>query len=205
MVLHSALLESLSWIEHGFGSRQAALSQDEMASLDQIHSALALVAGQAGCTGQGDALVTNRAGITISIRTADCFPILLADPRSRAVAAVHAGWRGTAGRIVEETLARLHAEFGASPERMHAAIGPGIGACCYHVGLEVARKFGMDRAGCLDLAEENRRQLLTAGVPARQIEHLNVCTYCDPVRFHSWRRDKDAAGRMISYIAIRPG
>ena len=204
MILHSRLLQRFPWVEHGFGTRLATVSQDQMASLRQIHSAVPLRADRApGCVGSGDALLTNRAGVGLSIRTADCFPILLADPTRRVVAAVHAGWRGAADGIAPATLDKMSAEFGTDPAHVHAAIGPGIGVCCYQVGVEVARRFGQNRAGRLDLAEENRRQLVQAGVPESQIENLNLCTRCDPARFHSWRRDQQAAGRMISFIRLR--
>jgi YfiH family protein len=172
-----------------------------MASLTQVHSALVLVADRAsGCVGTGDALITDQRGITVSVRSADCFPILLADVQRRVVAAVHAGWRGTASKINAEVLAKMAAQFGTAPSDVWVAIGPGIGPCCYQVGEEVARKFGLDRAGRVDLAQANRRQLIEAGVPDNRIELLGVCTCCDPERFHSYRRDKLQAGRMISYI-----
>ena len=169
--------------------------------MNQIHSGVVLVARQAGCVGDGDALVTDRPGLALSVRTADCYPILLASlGPHRAVAAIHAGWRGTEARIVERTVARLHSEYGVEPDQIFAAIGPGIGACCYQVGIEVARRFGMDGAGKLDLAAENLRQLTAAGVPRAQIEASGQCTSCDAARFHSYRRDGEVAGRMISYI-----
>lgn len=208
-MLVSPLFEPLDWIEHGFGTRTAPLSQEGMASLKQIHSALCVVA-DAGCVdhhqrNQGDALITDRAGLAVSVRTADCYPILLADPVTRAVAAVHAGWRGTAARVVQETIARMHREFGTQPADLFAAIGPGIGECCYEVGEEVARQFGRESAGGIDLAAANRGQLLEAGVLPGRIHSLDLCTYCESRQFHSYRRDKDAAGRMISYIRVLPG
>lgn len=175
-----------------------------MASLKQIHSSLSIVADRpAGCVGEGDALLTAAQGVTVSIRTADCFPILLADPVNRVVAAVHAGWRGTAAHIVEETLRRMRDEFGTRPADLSAAIGPGIGACCYQVGEEVARRFGKGSAGRLDLAAENVLHLTQAGVPAVRIHVMGACTFCDGERFHSWRRDGERAGRMISYIGVK--
>jgi len=202
-VLTSPLLDGLPWLEHGFGTRAGPLTQEGMVSLKQIHSSLSLVADRPeGCVGEGDALITAEPGRTVSVRTADCFPILLADPRHRAVAAVHAGWRGTAARVVIETLRRMRVEFGTEPSDLWAAIGPGIGACCYHVGADVARRFGMDGAGRLDLAAENIRQLAEAGVQPVRIDHLQACTSCDAERFHSWRRDHHEAGRMISFIAV---
>jgi len=85
----------------------------------------------------GDALVTNQPGLLLAVQVADCLPILLVDPRRRVVAAVHAGWRGTASRITEKAVGRMRQEFGCDPKMIVAAIGPGIHACCYQVGPEV--------------------------------------------------------------------
>lgn len=186
---------------HGFGTRSGPLSQDNMATLKQVHSARSLVATRAGCAGEADGLITAQPGLAISVRTADCLPILLADPERRVVAAIHAGWRGTATRIVLETIAKMEREYGTDPGDLLAAIGPGIGVCCYQVGEEVRRQFGLIGAGHLDLAQENRRQLREAGVAEARIDLLGLCTFCDQ-RFHSWRRDKEQAGRMISFIRL---
>jgi YfiH family protein len=199
-ILVSPLLETLPWIEHGFGTRHAALSQDGMASLQQLHSAVVLAAEQTGSAGEGDALVTNQKNLSLSVRTADCFPILLADGGRKAVAAVHAGWRGTAAGISVKTLNRMTAEFGTELGDIYAAIGPGIGQCCYEVGAEVALRFGLEGITHIDLAEINRRQLIEAGVPEHHIEIVGGCTQCDPARFYSYRRERLEPGRMISYI-----
>ena len=196
------MLDGLDWLEHGFGTRNAVLDQAAMASLKQIHSGISFKAENPGCVGEGDALVTRIPGVAVSIRTADCFPILLADPQTRAVAAVHAGWRGTAAGVVRASLARMQEEFGTKPENMYAAIGPGIGRCCYEVGAEVARQFGLNEAGKLDLAVENRNQLIAAGLQPEKIEQVGGCTFCQPRQFFSWRRDHDPAGRMISFIRV---
>jgi hypothetical protein len=187
-------------MQHGFGTRADTIPQDSMASLKQIHSGIVLPGEQIGCAGEGDALVTAREGISISVRTADCYPILLADDRNRAVAAVHAGWRGTAAQIVVRALEEMHRLYGTNAADVHAAIGPGIGECCYEVGAEVARQFGFNQAGRIDLAAINRRQLLDAGVAEHRIDVLGGCTKCDAHLFHSYRRDQLAAGRMVSYI-----
>jgi YfiH family protein len=174
-----------------------------MASLKQIHSAVVLVADrQEGCVGEGDALLTAEAGCTVSVRTADCFPLLLVDRVQRVVAAVHAGWRGTAARIAAEAVYQMQLRFGTRPQDALAAIGPGIGACCYEVGEDVARQFDQDRTGRLDLAAHNIRQLESAGVPAGQIEDQATCTFCNAAQFYSWRRDKDMSARMISYVGL---
>ncbi len=199
MILTSRLLSEIPWLDHGFGTRKANLTQDRMASLKQIHSAIVLEAEQPGTAGQGDALVTRKGGLPVSVRTADCYPILLVDTKHRAVAAVHAGWRGTSAGIVSAALKRM----GADINHTYAAIGPGIGVCCYEVGDEVSRLFGNIGRGCIDLAAANRDQLLEAGLRPKHIDVIGACTFCDAENFYSYRREKDAAGRLISYIGIR--
>ena len=200
MILRSALLSQFPWLEHGFGTKAAPLSQHGMVSLQQVHSAQVLSASEKpGCAGEGDALIGGQPGAILSIRTADCLPILLVDAHRRAVAAIHAGWRGTAAGIVRETLDRMKSEFGTRPGNVFAAIGPGIGACCYEVGADVAARFGKP-AGRLDLAAENQSQLEQARLQG--IDTLVHCTRCDAHHFHSYRRDKESAGRMISFIGI---
>lgn len=204
MFLRSPLLESIPWLEHGFGTKQGPLSQGGMASLRQIHSSLALVADRRdGCVGEGDALLTREPGVIVSVRTADCFPILLADTVTRAVAAVHAGWRGTDAQVVLETIRRMQAEFDTEVENIIAAIGPGIGGCCFEVGEDVGHRFGLEGAGYVDLAQENAAQLIAAGVAHGRISLARSCTVCDREKFHSWRRDREDASRMISFIAVR--
>ncbi len=90
---------------------------------------------------QGDALFTNEPGVLLVVQTADCVPILLADTKQRAIAAIHSGWRGTLRRIAAKTLGRMQMEFGTRPEDVIAALGPGIGRCCYEVGSDVTREF----------------------------------------------------------------
>lgn len=201
-MLYSPLLTELTWLHHGFGTRADSVPQESMASLKQIHSGLVLRGEQIGCAGEGDALVTACMGVPVSVRTADCYPILLADGRNGAVAAVHAGWRGTAAQIVIRTLEEMRRLYGSEASDVYAAIGPGIGECCYEVGADVARQFGHEQAGRIDLAAINRRQLLDAGVAEHRIDVLGGCTKCDAPLFHSYRRDQLAAGRMVSYIAI---
>lgn len=89
----------------------------------------------------GDALITNQPGLLLAVQVADCLPILLADPKRRVVAAVHAGWRGTAKRIAEKTIGEMRARFGCRPADLRATIGPGIHSCCYQVGREVVEAF----------------------------------------------------------------
>ncbi len=193
-------------MEHGFGTRHdGAWTPDaSTARLKQTHSSVAVSAGVAGHCGEGDALISMQSGLWLEIRTADCVPVLLADPARRVVAAVHAGWRGTAARIAGEVIARLVAD-GSRREDLLAAIGPAIGACCFEVGEEVAAHFPSERIErdprpFVDLIAANRRQLVEAGLV--QIDSLAACTHCDESMFHSFRRDK-GDGRMVSAIRVR--
>jgi hypothetical protein len=116
-----------------------------LATLRQIHSNLVVLASAADAgrdrPRKGDGLMTNEPGLLLGIQTADCIPVLVADRKRRAVAAFHAGWRGTVNRIVESGVGRMRLEFGSRPEDLVATIGPGIGACCYEVGEEVISSF----------------------------------------------------------------
>jgi YfiH family protein len=98
-------------------------------------------AGRGRRAPEGDALMTDQPGILLPVRVADCLPILLADPRRRAVAAVHAGWRGTLARIVQKTVGVMRQVFGTDPQDLRAAVGPGIRACCYEVSEDVVSAF----------------------------------------------------------------
>jgi hypothetical protein len=262
-------LEDFPWLVHGFGTRNADIPGlfANLATLKQIHSSTCLPAGgRAGLIGEGDALLEDAPGAVVAVRTADCIPILLVDQRLRAVAAVHAGWRGTAAGIARRAVEAMRERFGTDAGDVHAAIGPGIGECCFEVGPEVAAEFGRggigndigndvaappvfpsykaaqelsyggpglsleasiadrrqkaersERLGTgqamgpphyadkvhIDLAAENRRQLLEAGVTDERIYASNLCTKCLSGDFHSFRRDREAAGRLFSFAGIR--
>jgi len=114
----------------------------QLISLKQIHSdVIHFFDAAPGQPCQGDASVTNRPGLLLGVQTADCVPILLVDPKKRAVAAIHAGWRGTLQRIVVKAIGQLQMQFKSKPADLLAAIGPSIGGCCYEVGTEVATQF----------------------------------------------------------------
>jgi YfiH family protein len=207
-------LEAFPWLVHGFGTRNADIPSlfRNLATLKQIHSSTCLSAGgRAGLIGEGDALLEDAPGAVVAVRTADCIPILLVDERRRAVAAVHAGWRGTAAGIARGAVEAMGERFGTDAGDVHAAIGPGSGACCFEVGPEVAAVFGRGEAANsivaervhIDLAAENRRQLLEAGVTGERIYASNLCTKCLSSDFHSFRRDREAAGRLFSFAGIR--
>ena len=207
-------LSRLDWLDHGFGTREAGgwVAGQDHASLDQIHSDIVVKAeGPRGRLGEGDGLITGVAGLMLGVRTADCVPILLADARRRAVAAVHAGWRGTLSRIAARAIEAMTREYGSQPEDLIAAIGPCIGRCCYEVGPDVARAFGAlfpelpapGGPAHLDLEEANRRILVAAGVPATRIHAGGLCTRCRAGDFHSYRRDGLLAGRLLAAIGLK--
>ena len=197
-----AEFDAFPWLVHGFGTRGVDIPAlyGNLATLKQIHSANGVLAGgRSGELGRGDALIEHAPGSVIAVKTADCIPILLVDERLRAVAAVHAGWRGTLARIAQKTVAAMRQELGTDPGSLHAAIGPGIGKCCYQVGPEVAVQFGAQGRTHLDLGETNRRQLIDAGLAPQRIYVSDLCTMCLPEEFHSFRRDKEKAGRLYAF------
>ena len=198
-------LDALPWLVHGFGTRRARIPAlfGNLATLRQVHSAACvLAAGRGGVLGEGDALLENTPGSVVAVKTADCLPILLVDERLRAVAAVHAGWRGTVAGMAQRAVEAMGAQFGSLAGDLDAAIGPGIGKCCYEVGPEVAAQFGQQGRGHVDLAAANRRQLMDAGVTPERIYASNLCTMCRGEEFYSFRRDQEASGRMYSFAGI---
>ena len=138
---------------------QTALGANDfaLAPLLQFHSDTILLIGAApGEACRADASITNRPGVLLAVQTADCVPILLVAPQKRAVAAVHAGWRGTLQRILSKAAGRMQMEFGSEPADLLAAIGPAIGPCCYEVGTEVAAAFSAKFANAAEWFDELR-------------------------------------------------
>jgi polyphenol oxidase len=213
-VYRSVELDQIPWLRHGFGTRLSPEwpAVSDLATARQIHSDRVLLVESPGPQGEGDALICNRPGVSLGIRTADCLPILIADPRSRAVAAVHAGWRGVVSEIAPKAIQQMRQQFGSKPENLVVAIGPGIGPCCFEVGPEVAVQFAsyfpeLDLSGRakVDLVETTCRQLGRYGVTMGQIGTANLCSYCNPGLFESYRRDRDASGRMVAMIGLVEG
>jgi len=200
------------FVEAVSGSRETSLQ-----TVRQVHSNRSMTAAEAAqdTTPEADGLMTGQAGVLLGIQTADCIPVLVADPVRRAVAAFHAGWRGTVARIVELGVGRMVQEFGSAPADLIAAIGPGIGVCCYKVGEEVQTQFGanfsyagelflpIEGAFNLNLVEANRRQLMAAGLRPDAIAMVGGCTACQPRLFYSHRASGGHAGRMMAVIGVR--
>jgi polyphenol oxidase len=191
------------------------------ATLRQVHSPK-VVEARADLLGEGppearpplaeaDGMVTSEPGLLLAVFTADCVPVLLADPKARVVAALHAGWRGLAAGVLEQGVeALVHA--GASRDRTVAMVGPAIGPCCYEVGPEVVAAVGerYDRAPAttregalaIDTASASVQALEAAGVGS--VRAAGECTAHQPERFFSYRRD-GVTGRQAGVIAMLPG
>lgn len=213
-ILRADAFSALPWLEHGFETRESRCLPRgyRVATLKQVHSArVTLVREEEGVLGEADALVTRYPGALLSIRTADCVPILIADPDARAVAAVHAGWRGVVAGVLPRAVETMQTEFGSRAGSLLASIGPCIRRDAFEVGEEVAAQFqdlfperrDLDRKTHVDLAEACARQLAAMGVPAEAVFDCGRCSYREAALFHSFRRDREASGRMVSFVGIR--
>lgn len=209
------LLDAQPWLEHGFGTALARPAGD-WRELKQIHSAKVV-----GCDDwregqEADALVTAQPGTRIAVKSADCLPVLLADPEKKAVAAIHAGWRGCVAGVVVRAVEKMQILFGSRPEVLLAAFGPSIRLCCFEVGPEVAQQFSRwfpewdtgQAQTHVNLPEASRRQLVSAGLRAEHISSDAPCTVCGggiarAQEFHSWRRDHETGARMHSVIWVK--
>jgi YfiH family protein len=166
-------------------------------------------------TVQADAMITNTREMAIGVETADCVPVLLVDPLTPAVGAVHAGWRSTVKRIVQKAVKKMQDEFGSDPTRMIAGIGPTIGPECYEVDepvmgpvreaftlwKEAAAARGSGKWS-LDLVKLNRLELAQIGLSEKNVHSLGLCTSCRRDLFYSFRTE-GRTGRMLSVIMIR--
>lgn len=160
-----------------------------------------------------DAVMTDVRGVCVGVSTADCVPILLYDAERQAVCAVHAGWRGTVGRIVQKAVSAMQEHYSTSPRRLTACIAPAISARHFEVGDEVCeefRKAGFDmreigfRSGKwhIDLPGCNRMQLVEAGVSDENITLCGICTYTDVEHYFSARRLGTQCGRIYNGIML---
>nr|WP_319511195.1 peptidoglycan editing factor PgeF [uncultured Draconibacterium sp.] len=194
-----------------------ALEVERMVYPDQTHSSCVAEVTEfpEAIISETDALVSNQPGLCLCVQTADCVPVLLFDPVEKVVAAVHAGWRGTVGGIVEKAISKM-TNYGASAKNIVAAIGPSISPEIYEVGDEVvdaARKSIPNVEATLhkngtgkfhfNLWEANRQLLLKNGVPAQNIEVLGACSFSETEKYYSARRDGIDTGRMVSGIMLK--
>lgn len=161
---------------------------------------------------EGDALISSFRGICIGVYTADCIPVLLYDKQHCIVAAVHAGWRGTLGGVISETLKNMKLNHNSDPANIVSVIGPGIGKCCFEVDKDIASKFiekfqetdnfiyPYNSKFILDLQHINKEMLKKEGV--KNIEVIDICTKCD-TNYYSYRREGQGVGSQLSFIGLR--
>lgn len=165
---------------------------------------------------EADAIITNIKDLPIGVFTADCLPIILADTKRRAVGIIHAGRVGTSLEISKKTVVTIKDVFGISANDIIAAIGPGIGGCCYEVDNESINPFRenlsywkkiavkkSDRKWMLDLNKANKLQLMELGLKSENIITSDFCTSCRNDKFFSYRKEGKLAGRMISFVGIK--
>jgi YfiH family protein len=203
-------------------ARAFGITQEALVTVKQVHGSDILVIDEPNedyshfLGLEGDAIITNQPGVMIGVCVADCVPILLLDGEKRIIAAVHAGWQGTAAGLVSKTVAGMRSEFGSEPARLQAAIGPCIQKCCYEVDAPVRQAFqqgGIAWDSCteqkgpgawlLDMAAANRELLLLAGLPASAIQTSDKCVCCHSEQFFSYRRDQGESGRQMGFIMLK--
>ncbi|MBQ8249468.1 MAG: peptidoglycan editing factor PgeF [Clostridia bacterium] len=204
-------------------SEAVGVCAESVVSRHQIHSSRVVYADEKMC-GEGyfrecdegcDGYVTDRVGVTLGVKTADCVPILFCDHDAHIIGAVHAGWRGTASGIAAECVSKM-CELGANVKNIRAAVGAAIHSCCYEVGEDfresvtalagekMAREFIHERDGGLyaDIIGMNRSMLLGAGVHDENIDISEKCTCCEPSLFYSHRYSHGVRGTMLSVISL---
>jgi len=160
-----------------------------------------------------DAVITGKKGILVGVQVADCVPVLLYDKLQGVIAAVHAGWRGTAQEILKGAIRAMQERFDSSSDKILVAIGPSIRQCCYEVGDEVATSvrnvtgkgdyyIKKSNKCFIDLSSANKIQALSMGISEENIWQSDECTFCNPDKFHSYRHTKKSAGRQGGFIGM---
>jgi len=218
-------LEKIPGLVHGFGTRDFMesdiLEKSEhgdfiFISLNQVHSdSIHFVKTLPFERLNGDALITDRPHVFLSIRTADCLPVFIVSTNPKAVAAVHCGWRGTSKGLIQKVVKSMNRTLGAQPDSLVVALGPSIEQRCYEVGSDVKKSFKNQKTASrffgahpkqeekyfFDLKGMNRSQLLDVGVEDKNIHSVDLCTRCEK-NFFSYRRDKNEILRLINFIGI---
>jgi polyphenol oxidase len=186
------------------------IAEDVIASSKQVHGNKVLLATHPQKAEGYDAIITNKKNVYVMVATADCTPILIYDKKNKAVAAIHAGWRGTVANIVSETLNAMRDNFGTRGEDCFAFIGACICENEFEVGDEVAEKFNASQKRfdpgrnkhLVDLKKANADQLKSFGILSENIEVSEYCTIKNNDKFYSYRHEKGKTGRMYSVIGV---
>lgn len=218
-------LEQVPFLVHGFGTRRFKESDFrkkkewkdfKLLFLDQIHSDfIHLIDKIPPKKLKGDSMLTKLPSLLLIVRTADCLPVLIVDESRKVIAAVHCGWRGTSKRVIQRAVGKMKDHYGADPTSLLVGLGPCIGFECYEVGDDVFESFMKEghpqeffrphplREGkyLFDLRGTNLSQVLSMGVKEENVFSIALCTHCDR-SFLSFRRDRNKAGRMLSFIGM---
>ena len=188
------------------------IDPEDLAFMKQVHGDTIREITEPGVYDNTDALITRQPGIGLTVRTADCVPVILYGPAENCIAAIHAGWRGTAEHIVQKTAQRMIDDFGVEADALFAFIGASASSCCYEVGDEVAALFPEgwvlrreEGNPHLDLKGLNSHQLEQLGVPVANIEVSELCSIHEDALLHSWRLDAEDSGRMLTTVVLKEG
>ena len=191
------------------------LTAGQVHTVKQVHGDEIITVDNINANGElleADGLMTNLSGVGLATVHADCVPALVVDPVHRAIAAVHAGWKGTLAGIVQKTVRQMGKRYGSEPVDCWAAIGPAIGDCCYRVSRERFRLFQTTwpevelltsgEGYSLNLEKINYHHLVNSGLRTENIDCANLCTSCQVESFYSYRREQET-GRMLSLVALK--
>jgi YfiH family protein len=219
-------LRKIPFLVHGFGTRFLTENQIQenpewksfsLVFLQQVHSDIVrTIESPPQERLKGDALLTRRPNLFLAVKTADCLPILIVSQEPPAIAAVHCGWRGTEKRLAQKAVRAMAGNFGCRPSALQAVLGPSIAQECYEVGEDVRQGCRRESVGpsffrphpdregkyFYDLKGANLAQLRSTGMKEDNIHSVNRCTFCEK-DLYSYRRQKAATGRMISFIGMR--
>lgn len=200
----SSFKENLDKISKNYGLK-------EIKTLSQVHSSIVLDINEEET--EGDGLITNEKHIGIGVLTADCVPLLLYDEKNKAIGAVHSGWKGTLDHISLKAVNKMNKLYNCDPFNIKAVIGPHNRECCYEFGEDLIEKFLEDKIFKGTKVRENKNlnvencileDLKHGGLKEENIKSLGLCTYCnDEFRFHSYRKDREESGRLLSLIFMK--
>lgn len=185
-----------------------SIDESNLASSYQVHGTEILIANEPQRATGYDAVITNKINLFVAVTIADCTPVLIYDKHTHALSAIHAGWRGTASKIVERTLSEMQKNFGTIGEDCFAYIGTCISKNAFEVGGEVAEQFDKDfvqfnetkQKHYVDLKAANLQQLQQFGIPSSQIEIAETCTVHNNDSYFSYRKENGKTGRMLAVI-----
>jgi len=202
-------------------ARAFGIPQESLLTVRQTHGSDILVINEPNedlshfAAIESDAVITDQPGLMLAVTVADCVPILLFDPVKKVIAAVHAGWKGSAAALAAKTVAGMASVFGCDPAAVQAAIGPCIKKCCYEIDLPVKNAFNQsglpwesvaeqeaEGKWRLDMAAANRELLLKAGLREESIQVSELCVSCHRELFFSYRRDNGETGRQMGFIVL---